>query len=221
MSATRGKFGFQILAAGLLGLGLTVAGVATQAGAQSLPGTDQNGRAVVAHQAGKKDFGGFVRSFEFGGAGTLISSNFGACESQTCTTSKGGAAQCGCLVYSGTGTKLGPVSWTFNQTANDDDVIETGLNLARCFPTEGDGVLTALGGATLNFSASGWPCEYGRPAIFNINNTISLGSGTGRFANSYGTANMAGRLDFSTDNTVLSIDGVIQGVSFFDGRKRK
>ncbi|HUY18796.1 MAG TPA: hypothetical protein VMV15_06175 [Candidatus Binataceae bacterium] len=224
MSATRGKFGFQILAAGLLGLGLTVAGVATQAGAQSNPGMAKNGQPVVAHQAGKKDFGGFVSSFEFGGSGTLTSSVFdAACEGQTCTTSQGANAICGCLTYSGTGngTKIGPVSWTFNQTTNDDDVVLTGLNGDRCYPTEGDGVLTAWNGDTLNFSASGWGCEYGGQALFNINNTITLGSGTGRFANAAGTANMAGSVDFSTSNTVLSIDGVLQGVSLFDGRKHK
>jgi hypothetical protein len=224
MSATRGNFRFQILAAGLLGLGLTVAGVATQAGAQSNPGPAKNGQPVVAHQAGKKDFGGFVSPFEFGGTGTLTSSVFGAaCEGQTCTTSQGGSATCGCLTYSGVGKGIliGPLSWTFNQTTNDDDVVLTGLNGDRCFPTEGDGALTAKNGDTLNFSASGWACEYGGQALFNIDNTITLGSGTGRFANASGTANMAGSLNFGTSNTVLSIDGVIQSVSLSDGRKRK
>jgi hypothetical protein len=187
MFLTQGKFRFQILATGVLGLVLAIAGT-----------------AVTSHAAG-------IKSFSFTGAGSLVSSDAGACGAQTCMASSG---DCGCLTYSGTGkgTKIGAAAWTLNQTTNNDDVVLTGLGSPsdRCYPTESDGTLTSKNGQhSLVFHTSGWSCEFGGEAFFAIDNTIYLSPGSGKFSSTHGAANMAATVEFSSGDTILSINGAL------------
>jgi hypothetical protein len=213
MLVSRGKFRFRILTAGLLGIGLAIAGMAASSYAASNPGTDQNGNAVAsAHKTDTTISVNPLKEFEFRGTGSLVSSVFGeACESQVCTASMG---TCGCLTYSGTGngTKVGyGATWTYNQTTNDDDIIMTGLLGDRCFPTEGDGTITSSdGNNSVVFHSSGWACEFGGLTFFNTNNTIYLSPGTGKLASAYGTANLAMSTEFASSNAFLNIDGMVQ-----------
>jgi hypothetical protein len=215
MFVSHGKPKSQILVTGLLALVFAIAGTAARSQAGSNPGMDQNGQAVAQAQALPKVALTVLNEFEFEGTGSITSNVFGsACNALACTASAG---TCGCLTYSGTGSgDLGSgATWTYNQTTNDDDVVNTGPLTGtfadRCFATEGDGKLTSKGGTnSLKFNASGWACEFGGITFFNIDNTIYLSGGTGTFKNAIGTANLAASAQFSNGNTIMRIDGVVQ-----------
>ncbi len=136
------------------------------------------------------------------------------CTNATCDSSAG---DCECETYTGTFTvsPIGKASFSFSNTVNTDDTVNSGENRGICFPFSGTGTIAA-GRNAVNFAATGIACNEfdfsSKTAVF-INQSayyITPGRGAGKYASAQGSGNLVLTLNFSNNTGTVHIRGNIQ-----------
>ena len=149
-----------------------------------------------------------------GAVTTTTNGGTGPCSNATCNSSNG---DCECDTYTGTFTvsPIGKAVFSFNNTVNLDDSVNSGGGEGLCFPFSGTGTITTIKNA-VSFAATGTACnefDFSSTTALLINQAayyITPSQGTGKYIAAQGSGNLVLTLNFSNNTGTVHIQGNIQ-----------